>query len=48
MGSDYVEKRSKMTYWDTGKTMVLRGIDERAINGGTWNERKLGYFGLMA
>ena len=28
-----------MTYWGTGKSMVLRGIDERAINGGTWNER---------
>ena len=27
------------TYWGTGKSMVLRGIDERAINGGTWNER---------
>ena len=23
--------------------MVLRGIDERAINGGTWNKWNLGY-----
>ena len=32
-----------MTYWGTGKSTVLRGVEEKAINGGTWNKGKLGY-----
>ena len=41
--SGILRKEATMAYWGIGKTMVLRDIDDKAINGGTWNKGKLGY-----